>query len=44
MGEVMRHQHHRFYPAREIERVTWKDYATAVGFALALLALVAVHF
>lgn len=34
-------RHDKFYPAREIDRVTWRDYALAVGFALALLGLCA---
>lgn len=37
----MRHGHNRLYPAREVERVTWRDYALALGFALALLGLAA---
>lgn len=34
-------RHDRFFPAREIERVTWRDYALALGFALALVGLAA---
>jgi hypothetical protein len=34
-------RHDRFFPAREIERVTWRDYALALGFALALVGLCA---
>ena len=37
----MRHGHNRFFPAREVERVTWHSYAAALGFALALLGLCA---
>ncbi len=35
--------HDRFFPAREIERITWRDYAFALAFALALLGLTALY-
>lgn len=34
-------RHDRFFPAREIKRVTWRDYALALAFALALLGMCA---
>lgn len=36
-----RRKHDQFFPAREVERVTWRDYAAAVVFALFLLAMFA---
>lgn len=39
----MRQKHDRYFPAREVERVTWRDYTLALGFALALLGLLALY-
>lgn len=37
----MRHGHNRFFPAREIERVTWRDYAVAFAWAIIFALLLA---
>lgn len=29
--------HRRYFKVKEVERITWRDYALAVAFALALL-------